>query len=222
MKRFMLWVAASCAAIFLLTGCATGPSYTKADPGLQETRPGNLDFVLLPPDGRIPAFSRVYIEDPEVTMNRQWLTTFRSQYSNADLTSIDRDYGQLLKRSLTRGMEQNSAVVVVESADQADMIFRPHLLNLNIYAPDLMLPPRRSYYTREAGNATLDLHLVDANTGRVVAQFVDHRETSAGIMLRGQRANRVTNTRYFGRMMDRWSTHVADYLIDAGSIRESE
>jgi hypothetical protein len=208
-------VAAVALGATLLVACAQQPYEHLAAPDLVPVAKGNFDHVYLAPDTALPRFTRVYVELAEVRMSDYWLQNRRRDYTQRDLDRIERDYGQLLTERLTRGLTENTGVVVTDTPEQAEVIFRPVLRSLNIYAPDSAVRPTRQY-ARNAGNATFDLTLVDATTGAVLGQFIDHREASG--MERIERANRATNYRQFRRLMDRWTNNLTDYLLIGGTV----
>ncbi len=202
-----------------LSACAYQSPVPLADDSLRAAQPGNFDHVFLPPDERLPRVTTLYIEPSQVALSDYWLRDRRSDYTERDLERIHEDYGRYLDEALQEGLSEQTGVTLTESREEAEVILRPTLRNLNIYAPDLSLPGLTRHYAREAGNATFDLVLEDPN-GRVLAQFVDHRETQS---LNGRDlewANRVTNYRLFSRMMDRWTRNLTTYLLIAGAVPE--
>ena len=205
-------------AVLLLTACASDPVLPKSDPKLMGTKAGSFDHVLMMPGSGIPAFSRVFIEDPQVTFNKHWLQDFRGDYTDRDLERITTTYGEMLKKALREGMTEHTSVTVVDSAAEADVIYRPLLRELNIYAPDLSMPGSTKKYVYEAGNATFDLTLIQAGTDKVIAQFIDHRETSTHVGSQLERTNRVNNARHFRNLMERWTRNLTSYLIDTGTL----
>lgn len=213
-------VALALVATFVLSACARAPSSEHlADPDLTPAHQGNFDHVLLPPDTRLPRFTRVYIEEPEVVMSDYWLTSRRSEYTRRDLERIERDYSRLLYSALARGLTRNTGVVVTDSAEEAEVIFRPVLRSLNIYSPDLASRRTRDF-GYEAGNGTFDLTLLDATTGEVLGQFIDHRETRSLPQI--ERANRATNYRKFRLLMDRWTHNLTEYLLIGGNVPQAD
>lgn len=207
-----------CAVATMFVACASDPVLPKADAKLMGTKAGGFDHVLMLPGSGIAAFSKVYIEDPVVSFNKHWLLDFRGDYTDRDLERITTTYGEMLKKALTEGLTEQTTVTVVNSAAEADMIFRPLLRELNIYGPDLSMPGRTKKYVREIGNATFDLTLIQAKGNKVIAQFIDHRETSASPGSRLERTDRVTNARYFRMLMERWTRNLTDYMIDTGTL----
>lgn len=217
----MRWTAlwAPLLALALLSGCSQHRTLPLADERLRPVESGNFDHVLVPAGERLPRFTQVYIETPEVHFSDRWLREHRSDYTQRDLERIETTFGDLLKRSLTRGLEHNTGVNVTDSPEQAEVIFRPQLRSLNIYAPDLSATGIRTAYTRQAGNATFDLVLLDPED-RVLGQFIDHRETRQFTGRAMERTNRATNNRHFRRLMDRWSFNLTTYLLIAGAVPE--
>lgn len=211
-------IASSVAVTLLVTACASDPVLPKSDPKLMGTNAGSFDHVLMLPGDGIPKFSKVFIEDPKVDFNKHWLLEFRGDYTDRDLERITTTYGKMLKKALSEGMAEQTTVAVVDNAAEADVIYRPLLRNLNIYAPDLSLPGRTKKYVYEVGNATFDLTVVQAGSEKVIAQFIDHRETSAHIGGRLERTNRVTNARHFRMLMERWTRNLTSYFVDTGTL----
>lgn len=203
-----------------LTACAQQTPLPLADDSLRPAEPGNFDHVLLPPNERLPRVTTIFIEPSTVALSDYWLRDRRSDYTQRDLDRIHEDYGRYLNEALHEGLSEQTGVTITENRDEAEMILRPTLRNLNIYAPDLSLPNLTRHYTREAGNATFDLVLEDPS-GKVRGQFIDHRETQSLSGRDMEWTNRVTNYRHFSRLMDRWTRNLSTYLLIAGALPEA-
>lgn len=201
-----------------LIACTAANTIPKADARLIGTKAGNFDYVLTLPGAGIAPFNKIFIEEPQVAFNKRWLVDFRTDYTDRDLQRITNTYGAMLKKTLTKGVLTQTGATVVSSAAEADVIFRPQLRELYLYGPDLNMPGRARQYIYEAGNATFDLTLLEADNNSVIAQFIDHRETSANIGDHLEPANRATNARYFRLLMERWSKNLTDYLTAVGSV----
>src|SRR5690606_13311501 len=75
-------------ALFV-TACASNKPYEHAAPGLVEVSHNKyFDRVLMVPGESLPSFSKIFIEDPGVTMNDNWLRNFRGDYTDSDLERI--------------------------------------------------------------------------------------------------------------------------------------
>lgn len=204
----------------ILIGCAQQPYEHVAAPDLVPvTSKGRFDRVLLPSDSDLPRFTRVYVEPAQVHMSDYWLKDRRGEYTTSDLQRIESRYGDLLSQTLTRRLSDDTGLTFVDEPAQAQVIFRPVLRELNLYVPDTGVGVTRQY-SRTAGNATLDLTVLDASTGAVLGQFVDHRETP--VLVRMERANRGTNFRHFRRLMERWTDNLIDYLLADGTVPSAD
>lgn len=201
-----------------ILACSNNVKPPKADERLMGTQAGGFDQVLTIPGAGITPFSKVFIEEPSVSFNKHWLLDFRGDYTQRDLDRFTSSYGEMLKKAISESVAGNTQVTLVTKAIDADVIFRPLLRDLNIYAPDLSIPGRVKNYVHEIGNATFDLTLIRAGNNEVMAQFIDHRETSASPGRHLERTDRITNARYFRMLMERWSNNLTDYLIDTGAV----
>lgn len=204
--------------ITALTACSSNSPLPMSAENLTEVKAGGFDHVLMPNGEALKPFSKVYIEDPSVSFNKHWLRDLRGDYTDGDLERITSSYGEQLKKSLTKELTDSSQASVVDSAAEADIIFRPLLRDLHIYGPDLTQSGRTEKFVNEIGNGTFDLTLLQASDKTVIAQFIDTRETSASASGRLERTDRVTNFRYFRMLMDRWSHNLTEYLVDANAV----
>lgn len=202
-----------------MVACANVKPHPKADPSLVEVQHNrSFDRVLVGSTNQLPQFTRVFLEPTQVTFSDYWLRDRRNDYTDRDLERLTRDYGKLLDKSLRKGFEDKGGYQLVAQANEAEVILRPALESLNIYAPDLSFAGRRDQYINEAGNATFNVVLVDAKTGRPLAQFIDNRETFNNPGMRREKADRITNARYFSRLMDRWTNNMLDILSNPQSV----
>lgn len=217
LHRKVLAILVLVGAALALSACATGPHVDLADERLEPAPKGTFDWVYLHPERELPKLETVYIEAPEVHLNEHWLRRYRSDYSSRDLERIESDYGRFLREALGRTLTRNERVTLVDDPAEAQVIFRPRLQKVNIYAPDLSHEGIVRKYAREAGNATFNLTLIDAASGDALAQFIDHRETPSAARAI-ERANRATNNRHFIRLMERWSRNLAAYLEDIDNL----
>ncbi len=156
--------------------------------------------------------SRIFIAPTRVNFSDYWLREYRSDYSQRDLDRLSQQYAGLLDKALRSALEKSGNYLLVGTLNEADIHLQPTLDALNIYAPDLSFQGNTRQYIHEAGNATLNLVIGDAKSGAPLAQLIDNRETSSNPSLRVERADRITNARYFSRLMDRWGNNLVKYL----------
>lgn len=221
LRRISGYAATLLLATGLLACANTGP-HPSANPELVEASHNrSFDRILLGPSEKIPRFNRVFIEPSTVAFSDYWLRDRRGDYSERDLERITRTYGKLLDKALAKGFEEQQGYTLTSSAAEAEVIVRPALESLNIYAPDLSFHGRMDQYIHEAGNATFNVLLVDAASGKPLAQFIDHRETFNSVGMIREKADRVTNARYFSRLMERWTSNMLSILSNPESASRS-
>jgi len=215
----LLSAIALLAVAFSLVACATTKPHPNANPSLVEVNHNqSFDRVLLRAPAVLPSFNRVFIEPAQVSLSDYWLRDRRGDYTDRDIERIKRDYGKLLDKALNTAFEKSGKYQLVDVAADADVIVRPALESLNIYAPDLSFRGRIDQYIIEAGNATFNVTISDAKSGAALAQFIDHRETFSNAGQIREKADRITNARYFSRLMDRWSNNLLAILTNPDSV----
>ena len=94
-------------------------------------------------------------------------------------------------------------------ADSDTLLFRPRIINLDIYAPDVLGSDIKNY-VRQAGKVTLFLEAYDAVSGELLGRWIDTREDPD----RGyfDWANRVTNNERMRLVIRRWADRLAEGL----------
>ena len=102
---------------------------------------------------------------------------------------------------------------IVEAAGPDVLRIAPHIIDLDIYAPDLNSSVNSRSYVRSAGRMTLKLQLIDSETGDLLAEASDRREAPD----RGyaQWANRVSNTAEARNLLKSWAKALRARLNEA-------
>ncbi len=177
--------------------------------GLPRIGHDRLDAVYWQPDATLAGYASVIIETPQVAFRKNWQRDQnRSRGVNDRITA---DYMQRVRTDLadrfvaifTEELEQAGYPVVSEAADDV-LLLRPEIVDLDIYAPDVMAPGRRLAYTTSAGRMTLQMDLLDSATAALIGRVIDRRRAREN--LAGQISNSVTNRVEADRMLRRWAT----------------
>jgi hypothetical protein len=90
------------------------------------------------------------------------------------------------------------------------MRITPHIVDLDVYAPDTATPGRTDQYSESAGRMTLKLEIFDSVTGDVVASFRDRQEDPRLGWVEWR--TRVSNRADAERMLKRWATLLRERL----------
>jgi hypothetical protein len=90
------------------------------------------------------------------------------------------------------------------------MIFKPKVIDLDVYAPDIDSSYISRSYVRQAGRATLFLEVHDAVSGEILARWVDsRRDPDRGYF---DWANRITNTERATFVARTWAKRLVEGL----------
>lgn len=176
---------------------------------LTEVRYKPFDKVFQSANVNFTQYKKVYIEDATASFSRYWISEHRRDVTRNYKEKTLQRYAKMLTSTLTEELAKVSNFVLVDSAENADLIIKPSLENLNIFAPDDSF--NKSLVFR-AGVAELNIIMIDAKTQTVVANIIDSHQTRETTASQPQRATRLTNTHDFKRLMQRWSKNIAKYL----------
>lgn len=164
-----------------------------------------------------PVYSKIMLDDATVAFRRNWQ---RDQNRNraarvrtSDIERIKSDLAQLFDDVFKKELGENGSFEIVETAGEDVLRITPHIVDLDIYAPDVSSSMNSRSYTDSAGRMTLKLELYDSETGDLIAVASDRRESPD----RGyaQWANRVSNTAEARRMLEQWAKALNERLGEA-------
>lgn len=161
-------------------------------------------------DGDIPEKYTVFIEQPKVAFDKRWFRDKKRHVTKRYVSRTKREYSDILKKQLIKSFAKGENFELVDDIAQASIVIRAQLNKLDIYGPDI--DNFVTYKVFQAGDATLELDLIDKNNKRVIARFKDRRETFMRAFNRPERATRISNKRDFRMLMSRWSNKVVKQL----------
>jgi hypothetical protein len=111
-------------------------------------------------------------------------------------------------------------LVPVEEAGATTLVLKPHIIDLDVVAPDVQSPSMSRTYTTESGEMTLFLEIADASTGETLYRIVDRRRNLRSMRL--QWSNSVTNTAEARSILNAWGEQFRDGLDRVYSERDQE
>ena len=112
---------------------------------------------------------------------------------------------------LDKALQKKGNLTKVDTADSNTLLFKPKVINLDIYAPDVQNSPSvtRSY-VRQTGKATLFLEVYDSVSGAILGRWVDTRyDPDRGYF---DWANRVTNNERMRLVIRSWADRLVEGL----------
>lgn len=184
--------------------------------GLVAVEDAPVAVAYIDPEFDFSVFQRVYILDPHVAFQANWLRdqnrTRRgtNRVSNRDVERIQRDVASLFKDVFTDVLEEGG-YEIAEGANADVLVLRPAIIDLDVSAPDTRSAGRSRTFTASAGAATLYIELFDSLSSQIVGRAADRQVARrAGGTLTW--SNSVTNSQEARRMMRGWAETLRDFL----------
>lgn len=177
--------------------------------GLLQIEDSKKVKVYVKPGHDLSQYKSFAVGDITATMDQEWLKRFnRDQKSLADrLNEKDQQevtarYAKGFKTTLERTLKKDgrftlsdggSGVLKVETA----------IVDLQVYAPDKLTAQSKIQFVRQAGRATLETRMYDANTGELIVAIIDKRKTRDHVDI--FQTNRVRNQFEFANVYRYWT-----------------
>jgi hypothetical protein len=186
--------------------------------GLEQIEKTRRKEVYRAPGVDWSVYEAIQLETATVAFRKNWLRDQNrnnpSRIREQDVERIREETSRLFDEVFRRELAERGGYTLAESADDNVLQIVPHIVDLDVYAPD----PRyqagiQRSYVESAGRMTLNLHLYDSVTGDLLAVFRERREAPYRGYL--QWANSVSNTREFRLIMESWARELREGLREA-------
>lgn len=163
-------------------------------------------------------YQKVQLDSATVAFRKNWKRDQnRYQFNkirDSDMERMKTDLSKLFNETFSTDLVEKGGYRLSESAGDDVMRISPHIVDLDIYAPDSRstVGIQRSY-TDSAGRMTLKLYIYDSVTGDLIATASDRQQAPH----RGfyQWTTSVSNNAEARRMIQRWATAFVERLEDA-------
>ncbi len=215
--RIQLFVAAALA--LFLAACATNAPPETTHDGLVRKPDAAVGYVYVKPGVDARDYQDFAIEDCDVAFRKNWLrdqNAYRRSPSQRvkqeDMDAIRSKLGEMCTEEFRSVLTREPAydLVALESASETTLVLRPHIIDLDVVAPDVKSPSMSRTYTTESGEMTLFLEMADAATGETLFRIVDRRRTLNSMRL--QWSNSVTNAADARRVLNAWGEQLRQGL----------
>ena len=185
--------------------------------GLQLVEKDGRGAIYADPDADWTQFSKIMLDEATVAFRRNWERDQNrgsaTRVRTSDIERIKSGLAELFNEVFATELAEKGGYEIVEAAGPDVLRIAPHIIDLDIYAPDIRSSANTRSYVRSAGRMTLKLELYDSETGDLIAVASDRREAPD----RGyaQWANRVSNTAEARTMLKSWAKALRVRLNEA-------
>ena len=162
-------------------------------------------------------YTKIRLDPATVAFRKNWqrdqnrMQSFKVRAD--DMERIKSELSELFGEVFSEELSTDGGYVIV--TDSGDDVLRvtPHIVDLDVYAPDTRTATRTMSYTESAGRMTLKLELYDSVTGDLIAAASDRQEAPRrGYM---QWTTSVTNRSEARMMLQRWARDMRERLDEA-------
>lgn len=214
----VLWVLLG---LFLaLPAMAQKPPEISHD-GLTLVHDTKLQLVYLLPGVDFSQYNQVALLDSAVAFRRNWQRdqnrggTFH--VTKMDMDRISKSLAKMFNEILRDEISTNGKLPLVDTADEATLVLRPAIIDLDITAPasTSMGPGRGGQFSTSAGAMTLYLEIFDGMTGQILARIAD-RQTDRSSRMTWH--DSVTNTGDAKRAIRSWAVALREGMQRARQL----
>lgn len=188
--------------------------------GLELIEKSRHKAVYVAPGVDWSVYDAILIDEATVAFRKNWQRD-QNRHSSKRISASDMDdmrarMATTFDKAFTKELIEKGAYELAEGPGDNVLRIRPHIMDLDVYAPDSRYAAgiQRSY-TETAGRMMLKLELYDSATGDLLAVASDRREAPRKGYY--QWANTVSNTAEFRRMLEDWAKELRKGLEDAKS-----
>jgi len=169
----------------------------------------NLDHALIDiKASELTAISdraiNVFVARPKITFSEKWIRKFKKDTSKNYRKKILSKYRHALNKELIRVIAHSRNFDIVDAKSSADIIFKPALSDIFIYAPDDQI---KKHYVLQSGVADFSMK-VTSNKGDVLAEYKDREKTRRTAKM----STLESNLNDFTLLMSNWSQQTVTHL----------
>lgn len=169
-------------------------------------------------------YTKYQITPGEVSFRKNWKRDYNRYQKSLSMKLTDKDMlrikntvEKIVYEELNEALKDDGGLIKVDEPDSNTLLFKPRVINLDLYAPEVQNAPVISRtYIRQVGRATLFLEVHDAVSGEILARWVDTREDpDKGYF---EWANRITNAERVRNVIRSWTKRLVEGLDELKAI----
>lgn len=166
-----------------------------------------MELVYVDSGQSILEYKKVFIKQPEVTFQTNWINKFGDEKTRSYRERVAREYAELLTESIRNKFSSEMNLEITEQRSDDVLVIMPKVFDLYIDYPDIG-GIQDVIIASAAGYAKMELVIYSPKTESVLGMFSDKRSTKKpGIVLVSK--PRVINTRAFSQLFNVWVDDIA-------------
>lgn len=205
-------------AIFTMLGCTTTSDAPAVSPEGMNLKVSTRSTIAYKKEGvDFSEYDKVKLVASQVSFKKNWKRDYnRDQASlsnrvkDDDMLRIKNEVAALFDEVLKEELSSSKYDYLVDKVDGKTLLIKPAIIDLDVYAPDLMTASRGRTYTQESGEATLFLEVYDAVSGEILARIIDNEVV--GDRGYANWSNRVSNRADAKRTIRKWAVSLREKL----------
>lgn len=220
-------------ALVTLAGLlASNTAPALADEKVSEVSMEGLELVEKDRRGEIYAnpevdwgdYTQIRLDPATVAFRKNWQRDQNRQQpfkvKDEDMERIRSDIAEIFDEVFRVELRTDGGYEMTAENGENVLRIKPHIVDLDIYAPDTVTPGISRSYTRSAGRMTLKLEIYDSVTGDLLAKASDRREAPDYGYL--QWTTKIRNNMEMRRLMERWAEGLRTRLDEARNQAEAQ
>ena len=169
-------------------------------------------------------YTKYQISPVDVSFRKNWKKDYNrdrrplsARVTDKDMARIRKDMAEIVYEEFNEALRKEGGLTRVDEADSNTLLFKPMVINLDVYAPDVQHSSAITRnFMRQAGKATLFLEVHDAVSGEILGRWVDTREDSDNGYF--EWANRITNMARVRVIVGGWARRLIEGLDDLRAV----
>jgi hypothetical protein len=220
---YKLCAAMLCGCLLAAFNASTATSLPAVShDGLHLVPDTKMRAVYMKPGADLSEYNKVAIIKCYVAFRKNWKRDHNRDAMNMQNRVSDQEM-QKIRENLAKEFHEEFEKVLAEGGHEVVsktgpgvLILRPSIVNLDVTAPDTMSAGSSRAYSRNSGQMTLYMELLDGATGDFIARVIDAQAGNQNGV--AEYLNRVTNTANAKRILRGWAETLSKHLGDAKAL----
>ena len=219
-RRLLTGITALALAALPFTAIAASDTPEVSTDGMQLVEKDRRGSIYADAGVDWTVYSKIMLDDATVAFRKNWQRDQNrnraARVSTNDVQKIKNNLSTLFDEVFVEELTANGGFEIVDQAGPDVLRITPHIVDLDVYAPDVSSSFNSKSYTDSSGRMTLKLEMYDSETGDLIAAASDRRESPH----RGyaQWTTSVSNKADARRMLQKWAEGLRVRLNEAAGV----